>query len=709
MQYSVYPISMAMFNQKLENCQSVQDISENFKFIITDKIPLVLSVFINATEYLIQSFEDLNFNNWGFFKKKIAQIFPDEQNNAELKWLEKKILIKFRELYSHLAVASKGVNENKNPTAEVDAALSQVSDVFKSSLQERIESAFVIENACKIENKARVLQLSLNFLIVESDLIRHTSPFVEAAFKTNALQNELRFGCDRIIRISSAAEITLFEIPIHLEETEEFSFWLQLSPYLDLSFEGNRLFASLKHIPIVDISLPLFMEFLQNLQKKISNERLHFILLKWLQSLEYEIYFHNTTVNTMKTLLQFVKEIQSYSLLQFEYSREFEFEITPISFYLFKLINDYVVTSLIEQPRDISPLVLQNLRRVLDLWENHKETQSKLFEEANRRLWPLIKSNLKTLSHYNWDLTGPANGISGKMRPYPNVLKILDQTEKADDLAEKTSQISTKSVKSVKIKSTSTQKMNTKKIVPKKTSQQHQNVSHSKINVETKEDSNSIPNLVKDETAKNEPGSVSLGKDKQELDLPILKVLPGETFPFKFDQRVQRWNDHSFGESFFDKEFPEYYDKDLEYQKLMHIFHAPHHLVDRFLSLGIEGTWLNVKNSKNDLRYVIPAEITYKKVRHRGLIVYAIDAKTNVCYHRFFTEKMDQDILYQVVNKVFNENDYPDLRNAVNIGQFPLPKQNVVDSSSICIEAGYVEIVDFDREVKIKLFKVKNV
>lgn len=707
MQYSVYPISMAMLNQKLENCQSVQDISENFKFIITDNTPLILSVFINATEYLIQSFEDLNFKNWGFFLKKIAQIFPDEQNNAKLKGLEQKILVKFRELYPQLTSASKGVNENKNPTAEVDAALLQVSDVFKSSLQERIESAFIIENTCNIENKARVLQLSLNFLIVESDLIKHTSPFVEAAFKTNALQNELRFGCDRIIRISSVTEITLFEIPMHLDETEEFSFWLQLSPYLDLSFEGNRLFASLKHISRDDISLPLFMEFLQNLQKKISNERLHFILLKWLQSLKYEIYFHSNTVNTMKNLLEFTRKMQAYSLLKCEYSRNFEFEITPISFYLFKLINDYVVTSLIEQPRDIATLDLQNFRRVLDLWENHKETQSKLFEEANRQLWPLIKSNLKSLNRYNQDLTGPANGISGKMRPYPNVLKILDQTEKADDLADKTSQISTKSVKSVK--STSTSKKNTKKIPPKKTPQHHQNVSYSRKIAEIKEESNSIPNLVNEEIAKNELGSVSSGKDKQELDLPILKILPGETFLFKFDQRVQRWNDHPFGEPFLDKEFPEYYDKDLDYQKLMHIFHAPHHLVDRFLSFGIEGTWLNVKNSKSDLRYVIPAEITYKNLRHRGLIVYAIDGKTDVCYHRFFTEKMDQDILYQVANKVFNENDYPHLRDAANVGKFPLPKMNIVDSSSICIEAGYVEIVDFEREVKIKLFKVKNV
>ncbi|MBA3238210.1 MAG: hypothetical protein H0T62_07690 [Parachlamydiaceae bacterium] len=163
MQYSVYPISMSMFNQKLESCQSVKDISENFKFIVTNNTPLILSVFIKSTGYLILSFEDLNFKNWGFFLKKIVQIFPVNQGNLELNWLEKNILIKFREIYPQLALTGKGPIEKKDPNLEVDVALSQVSDVYTISLEKRIENAFNIEGAYSDEDKARILQLNMNF------------------------------------------------------------------------------------------------------------------------------------------------------------------------------------------------------------------------------------------------------------------------------------------------------------------------------------------------------------------------------------------------------------------------------------------------------------------------------------------------------------------------------------------------------------------
>ncbi|MBA3239360.1 MAG: hypothetical protein H0T62_13600 [Parachlamydiaceae bacterium] len=541
-------------------------------------------------------------------------------------------------------------------------------------------------------------------MILEFDLIKHTSSFLKDAFKAVEIQNELRLGCDRIIRISEVREVTLFEIPMRLEETEEFSSWLQLSSYLDLSYDGDRLFASMKQISLTDIDLDVFKGFLLNLHKKTSSKKLHMIIDKWLKNMEYEDHI-KVFFKTVKALfVQFVELVNRSSLVQCKYSRELEFEITPIAFYMFKLINDHAIFSLLEKPRDLPKNNLQNFKRVLDLWDIHKETQSKLFEEANHQLSTLIKNNLRFkpfLQRYTQDLTGPAKGILGKMRPYPKEFRI-DQSERGDNLTDKALTISSKAPK---IKP-AFQKNKTKKISHKKTSQSEQIAVQSKKILEIKEGLKL--SLAKEKTIKTELGCGSSGKDELKLSQPTQMLLPGDSFSFKFDQRVQRWNDHAFGQPFLKNEFPEYHDKALSYQKLMHLFHAPHHLVDRFLSFGIEGTWLNVKNSKNDLRYVIPAEITYENKTHRGLIVYAIDSETNVCYHRFFTEKKDQDILYQITNKVFNENDYPDLRDAVNVGQFPLPKLNVVDSSSIKIQSGHVEIIDFEREVKIKLFKVKN-
>ncbi len=185
----------------------------------------------------------------------------------------------------------------------------------------------------------------------------------------------------------------------------------------------------------------------------------------------------------------------------------------------------------------------------------------------------------------------------------------------------------------------------------------------------------------------------------------ISPQLSGEEFPFKFDRRVQRWNDQPFGKPFSENDFPEYYDKGSTYQRKMQLFHAPHPLVDRFLSLGIQGTWLNVQKNKKDMRYVIPAEITFENKTHRGVIVYGIDCETNLCYHRFFTERIDHDLLYQVVNKIFNENDFPELRDAVGMGESSSLKSNMVDKCSVQIDSGKVVIVDYEREVMIKLFK----
>lgn len=139
----------------------------------------------------------------------------------------------------------------------------------------------------------------------------------------------------------------------------------------------------------------------------------------------------------------------------------------------------------------------------------------------------------------------------------------------------------------------------------------------------------------------------------------------------------------------------------------MHIFHSPHKLVDQFSSLGIQGTWCNTKRNQDDLRYIIPAEITFEGKSHRGLITYAIDRNTNICYHRFFTEKKDRDLVYQIINKTFDENDFPELKDVVNSPPPSKPKYLAEYKCTVAIDdrTGNVEIQDHDRGVLIKLFK----
>jgi hypothetical protein len=384
-----------------------------------------------------------------------------------------------------------------------------------------------------------------------------------------------------------------------------------------------------------------------------------------------------------------------------EYSEGFEFEIAPISSYLFKIISKCIHSKLFNKSYSFESDI-QDIKRILELWNIQKDNQSKLFAEIDCQLWELIKKNFKykpTLLQFYKDLTGPANCLPEKMRQYPKILEISESKEKIEK------ELTILSPKGSKAKFNSNPKIKTNKQKSKKISSLNQNLGTSAKNEKIKKEEVLYPiDVTSVETNKLDCPKVVHEQDINGLNQRYLF----EEIPFKFDMRVQRWDDHPFGEPFLEIDFPEYYDKALSYQKLMHLFHAPHKLIDRFLCFGIEGSWLNSKNHKNDLRYVIPAEITYENQTHRGLMVYAIDRETNVCYHRFFTEKMDQDILYQITNKVFNENDYPDLRDAVNLGQSPLSKVNVVDSSSIKIESGHVEIIDFEREVKIKLFKVKS-
>ncbi|MBA3239361.1 MAG: hypothetical protein H0T62_13605 [Parachlamydiaceae bacterium] len=271
MQYSVYPISMAMFNQKLENCVSVQHVKNSFAFLPSDNTPLILAVFIKYTEYLIHSYEDLNFKNWGFFLKKIQQIFPDELENLHLKLLQEKVLLKFRELYPHLSKIGTVVKEHEEQSNDFGSELNLLENILKKSIEKRIEDVLEIEKAIKVEDKAKVLQLSLNFLIVESDLIKHLSAVTEAALKAFTFQAGIQQGSDRVIKLTASSLMPLFEIPARLENSDEFSFWLQLSPFIDLSFDGDQLFASI-NVTKKEINFEQFKIFRNFLQyHKISS------------------------------------------------------------------------------------------------------------------------------------------------------------------------------------------------------------------------------------------------------------------------------------------------------------------------------------------------------------------------------------------------------------------------------------------------------
>ena len=91
MQFSTYPISLVMLNQRLELCQSLLDLKDNFGFLKNENTEITFTVFIQSIEFLILSYKDLNFSTWGAFSKKVLEVFPTEQNNKALKVLVGKV------------------------------------------------------------------------------------------------------------------------------------------------------------------------------------------------------------------------------------------------------------------------------------------------------------------------------------------------------------------------------------------------------------------------------------------------------------------------------------------------------------------------------------------------------------------------------------------------------------------------------------------
>jgi hypothetical protein len=238
-------------------------------------------------------------------------------------------------------------------------------------------------------------------------------------------------------------------------------------------------------------------------------------------------------------------------------------------------------------------------------------------------------------------------------------------------------------------------------------------------------------------------------KDKKVEDKKILEPEPilgssdqkqkllGENFPFTFHGRIKRWLNHPFGHKLPESQFPDYQSSSFENQKLKHAFHAFNSLVDRFYDIGIQDAWHNPHNSKQEARFIIPADLSIQQKTYRGLIVYCIDE--GMCYHRYFHEKESSDIQNKIRYNTFTPSDFPELTEEASLlqgissqseknileafGERDFPKLGIANQAlkektlpslyshkeTIQIDPllGTVTIEDKDKQMIIKLFRIK--
>jgi hypothetical protein len=124
--------------------------------------------------------------------------------------------------------------------------------------------------------------------------------------------------------------------------------------------------------------------------------------------------------------------------------------------------------------------------------------------------------------------------------------------------------------------------------------------------------------------------------------------------------RVLRWHRHPLGEQLTGKPFPEYEHVPIREHLRIHLFHLLSPTVNDFMDYAIKTTWKNRTSNRDDVLYVIPAEMTIGKDKYRGMITRCVDSK-GVLYHDCMQLMKDNDILTRVVEKRFIEDDFPEL------------------------------------------------
>lgn len=686
---SKYPISLSSFNKILDNSENNKSkLQDSYPFFIQlNRDEFTMELFIKKIECFIYSYSDLNYRKCNLCIKKIVQIFQNPSSEdlkalVNLKISVNKIFYNrftksanFLEYLKSIGKLSPIFNPvgfplSISPLAEIKERVNQSNALTASERIKKIREVLVIDEE-SLSYKRILYSTIISILNDEAKFIHAISQFIESNHKNINLRAQYFSKADKTINFGWVA-LPLFEIT-PLEKEDVFEILLNVSSYIDIYTEENKIYVS--------ISDSIFT--LNNFNEKINN-----VLNKLLKVAVNEklINFIKTTLFIQETPLEDPAVINEKlaSYLDNYYAEDpacapyidLLCPTNKIGLFL-KQVNKKVFPNKYDEQKflDSAYDYIENCKELVNVWILNYENQKQLDIEC-RKLWAETfvgrtpsQKNIKSLTVKYLDIKSIIN-IDSKLFK----LNIPDIEPRKRKL--KQTRIAPKS-----------------KVVPaKKAILNPVNKSNQPIEEATK--------LEVKASIKENINPLTIQKKLGEL--------PGSPFPYNFDWRVDRWHLHPFGMPFSSEVFEEYFEMSLARQRLMQIFHDPHPWVDRFLSLGIEGTWINTRNEASK-RIVIPAEITFEGKRHRGFIAYGIDSTT--CYHRYFKVQMDEDILFGTIKKIFNENDFPELQRASLSNQVKSKKLMPVhkEGSSWFQDSltGNVTIEDSKRNVVIKLFNTK--
>lgn len=706
--------SLEELNNHLAKCERADKISIPALELLK-KRSICLEQFIFVMGPAIKSYSDLNSQNLLLLAKSIQRLFPkDEQSETDkialstfwkvVKESQKRDVIYKSSL--ELPPALVGVGEREELREDLsEKCLMDAKEIMSLSTKERLDLALSLYShpAVDVLEEAKRFQSILSCLYMEDLSFRQLSVDVHLALEIDRFQRLYREGCQQIIQTSPFFEATFFEFPEEIKNSDEFAFWLKVSPFIEIYEHGGKNQFMIKPCPKSE-SLSSLQANANYYLAKAQSEKFKFIVQKIIFALEKEKVLFRYAKELKKRTNPLINRIVEWAFIHDVTSEKF---VTPLFYFILKLVGDErkqaIEVSLkpfdLDLPRDLNMRDYQLRQKIIEIWVKERNNQKFFFDSVLASLKDLVRqvsphsSIKKALFECQKNTFEGSGNLSSDFYRLPISLPTLENSSSTPS-----SQASFDWIPS-------TQKNlgKAKKLPYRCPKQSFKGKSKKSKKSEAKEKEKERENPPLKGVSSRPPNSPI-----HSIPTKLRTIESSRPFPYKYALRVERWRQYEIGKSLPQEDFPEYADKSLEYQELTHIFHFLSPLVDQlFEDWAIRSQRKNATTGEMDYWDIIPAEIKFKGEVYRGVITYATN-KQKICYHRCFTKYVETEIITNIIKKTFDKFDFPDLQTFGQIlSQSKKRKPIVVSNEQIQIDSilGTAEIINFNSNYQIKLFK----
>lgn len=654
--YSI-PLSLNQLNINLEASLKKKDFSLlGLPFDDSSKDSDLKKILNNIT-WPILSYEDVNKEN----RQKLFQILFEYFRPDQLSKEHQKIFREFKNRIEKNPIKQNNeyivyeFNPHDNQSFTTELTVEQLIDSFANNSLScpdfRLKTAFLFVKEPFWEDKykqGRFYQVLLNFLVLEQLLFRINASETEYGFISQCVYNRL-IADQKIkrIRLSSTTEAIVADVSKEMEclEPEELAFCIR----------AQRIKKTATDLIELKKIHQIFFEMIQ----KSSNPHFHSLV---------KCFWNEQLLMYLRSLFLKMKDKLKSAYLKYLFSdlrqlhknyEEIKHVIVPhLSILLSILSNNYKQQIDANKDNDIIEefdLETYGYKNRLNLlWIKSREEQKKMFLFTYEKLQNLIalqsKKEKKSFLEFKKNLFTDFNEISLILAFDPkNIEAIFTQQNGNQELLEIVNLLKLESSKKVSLSD-------------EIAIQNDKGDKDLNIHEERQNDNNALT-PVEPETKKpfNEKYVVDWNQKEEKLAFGWLKQ---EIFPYQYAKRVERWHLHSLGEPLPEDCFPDYYSKPLEYQKKMHIFHRLSPSINYFLHYGIQEK--ATLNGEERLFVKLPSYLEYDQKTFKGIITYGINLSQRICYHKFFSEKIESnsDYLKEIFKKSFETIEYPDLQQS---------------------------------------------